>query len=685
MFSACFYIFTPCKQTQTMMSFNKPKPFLFTLFLIVSVTLTYFNSIFNDYALDDAIVITANKFTQKGTAGIEDIFSYDSFTGFYKKEKKLVAGGRYRPLSIATFAMEWEIAPKSPQISHFYNLLLYILTCLLLFAILSKLFPDKLRKTYLALPYIATLIFALHPIHTDAVSNIKGRDEILALLFSLLTFILLIEAVKRSKKEKTLLLIASGITFSMGLFSKENTITYIAVISAGLIFFTSCKFKDILLLNIPLISASLFFLYIRSEVLPDGPMIESKQLMNNPFVDATQGEHIGTVMYTWFEYLKLLVFPKNLTYDYYPYHIPLVQSYNIFAIMGGILYGTALIFALLVFSLQVLYKIIKSKSQLTETYKIFAFSIIAFLAPFSVVSNTFFPIGTFMGERFMYFSSIGFAIALAYGIELLCNTQIKNVKKYATVGISIMLFLYGIKIYDRNKAWENDFTLFTTDVKISYNSAKSTCSAGGKLIEYSLKPHNARKKDQMQKQAHQYLTQSLKIHPKYVDALRLMGNCHFHLGNLDSTVYYYKRLLKYSPSDPPVFENIIAVVNKSEDLDFNIETLEFFHNKKPQDYDITYKLGVLYGKEKRDIEKATPLLERAIAINPKRKDALKDLGVAYAIARRYDDALRILQLALAADPTDKTTLQNIGNTYGNLGDTAKARFYFNEAAKLNVK
>ena len=82
-----------------------PKNYGLYILILVMSFLLYGNTISFDYALDDLIVIRNNSFTQKGFRGIKEIFSYDSFTGFYGKEKKLVEGGRYRPLSIASFDM----------------------------------------------------------------------------------------------------------------------------------------------------------------------------------------------------------------------------------------------------------------------------------------------------------------------------------------------------------------------------------------------------------------------------------------------------------------------------------------------------------------------------------------------------------------------------------------------------
>ena len=98
----------------------------------------YVNTLWNQYALDDAIVITQNQFTQQGFKGIGNIMTSDVFLGFFKTEKNLVAGGRYRPLSVVTFAIEHQLFGENPGVSHFINLLLYALTGIVLFICIQK-------------------------------------------------------------------------------------------------------------------------------------------------------------------------------------------------------------------------------------------------------------------------------------------------------------------------------------------------------------------------------------------------------------------------------------------------------------------------------------------------------------------------------------------------------------------
>jgi len=90
--------------------------------LIIAFTfLLYGNTLFNDFVLDDGIVITKNDFTKKGIAGIADIFKYDTFAGEHGTDVKLVAGGRYRPFTVAMFAIEYELFGENPAFFHFFR------------------------------------------------------------------------------------------------------------------------------------------------------------------------------------------------------------------------------------------------------------------------------------------------------------------------------------------------------------------------------------------------------------------------------------------------------------------------------------------------------------------------------------------------------------------------------------
>ena len=78
---------------------------LHLIVIFVISCLLYTNTLPHQYAVDDSIVILRNQYTKKGFAGMKGIWGEDTFTGFFGSKRNLVAGGRYRPFSLATFAI----------------------------------------------------------------------------------------------------------------------------------------------------------------------------------------------------------------------------------------------------------------------------------------------------------------------------------------------------------------------------------------------------------------------------------------------------------------------------------------------------------------------------------------------------------------------------------------------------
>ncbi|HPD54336.1 MAG TPA: hypothetical protein PLI08_10355, partial [Bacteroidia bacterium] len=173
------------------------------LFLFVLGFLLYANSIPNEYALDDGLVIKENIWVQQGTKGIGKILSHGELDFFYAQQGvgEQFAGGRYRPLSIVTFAIEHSLFGEDPHIRHFFNVLIYCLTLILMLALLRKhVFPDQPDVAFLA-----TLLFAIHPVHSEVVANIKSRNELLPLLFYLLTLLYAARGARSGKILDTIL------------------------------------------------------------------------------------------------------------------------------------------------------------------------------------------------------------------------------------------------------------------------------------------------------------------------------------------------------------------------------------------------------------------------------------------------------------------------------------------------
>ncbi|MEO1712570.1 MAG: glycosyltransferase family 39 protein, partial [Bacteroidota bacterium] len=229
----------------------------------------YANTLGHDYAQDDAIVIYDNEFTMQGFSGMADILSYDTFRGFFKEagKDKLVPGGRYRPFTLLMFAagVEFFDAEQHKVVGHLVNALLYGLTGLLLYFLIRQLTKPKFRESKsLWLALVTSVLFIVHPLHTEVVANIKGRDEIIALLGSLGAAYMVLLYWDR---KNAFWLFGAFVAFFIGLLSKENTITFLAVIPLMGYFFRDLDWKQQVRALLQLLVATAMFLALRASIL----------------------------------------------------------------------------------------------------------------------------------------------------------------------------------------------------------------------------------------------------------------------------------------------------------------------------------------------------------------------------------------------------------------------------------
>jgi tetratricopeptide (TPR) repeat protein len=171
--------------------------------------LLYFPTLKHQYAWDDSLVIHGNELTKKGFSGLSEIWT----SARYIEDRPT-----YRPIPQTLFAIEWAMTPNNPRLAHFTNIILYGLCCLMLFSLLKRWFSGY--SPYLIV--FISMLFVLHPVHTEVVANIKSRDEILAALFVLLSLNYL-SIWNQSGKKLHLFLVFSFLFF--GALSKISALT----------------------------------------------------------------------------------------------------------------------------------------------------------------------------------------------------------------------------------------------------------------------------------------------------------------------------------------------------------------------------------------------------------------------------------------------------------------------------
>lgn len=729
------------------------------IFIFVFSCLIYSNTLWNRYAIDDTIVVTDNKFTKKGFGGIKDHFTHDMFEGFFgERGAKLVSGGRYRPLSMTSLAVEYEIVRKirgdkrdiidekniimtdadpylAPMLSHGINVLLFALTCVLLFYILQMVIPQKYSINTpvgsLGVAFFATLLYAAHPLHTEAVANIKGRDEVMCMLLSLLT---LLASIKYVKTQNIVHLIWGVAVYFVALLSKENAITFFAVIPLTYYFFTKAKTKDyVLTLGLYLVPIVLF-LALRSMYTHAGLKDESPEILNNPFVAPYNEFSIryGTTIYTFLRYYLLMLVPHPLTHDYYFNQVPYLGFDSPLVWLSIIITIGALVYAGL--NLQ-------KKS-------VAAFGILFYFVTFSVASNMLFTVGVLMNERFIYMSSLGFCILLAY--LLIAGKDRFKLAPNVVLGVFVVILaLYSAKTFARNYDWKDSFTLFRRDARHSPNSAKIQTSLGGDLTKAADSDIKALRDSGMIKSFLKdlnndissdelnainmlpdsslrylfldssivHLNEAIKAYPSHSNAWLLLGNAvykRYHKPEQVIPIYenaskfrvggYYDADFNlgivYNESNQPakakdallrafavkpeqvecryLLAQVYAKLNQPDSVEYWIKKGQELREISAADY---YQIGTGFGKVAHNFDKAIEYLNKAVATNPKVELYYEDLGVAYGLSGRYDEAIATALKLIEVNPKYPAAYGNLAVSYRMKGNVALAEQY---QAKYNT-
>ncbi len=590
--------------------------------IVTGLSFTLYHSCLSyGYVLDDLMVITGNEYTKKGFDGIWDILTTESFQGYFGEKKELVQGNRYRPLSIMTFAIEYGIVGDvNPWLSHFINILLYAFTGIVLMMILQMLFRNfKSRPWWLSVPFVATLLFMVHPLHTEAVANIKGRDEIMCLLFSLSA---LYCGLRYMDQGGLKWLITSATSFILGLLSKENAITYLAVIPLTIYFFSEVDGKKLRTLFVWLMATTIVYLTLRfntAGVPKFGQQIND--LMNNPFLGMKPDEKFGSIMYTLIKYVQLLIWPHPLSHDYYPYAIPKI---SIFALVPAL---SLLVYVLLVYTG---FRGIRKKS-------VISYSILYYLFTLTIVSNIVINLGTFMNERFIFMASAGFCIGLAYVCAELVPTWLKYGSRISAGLVLLLVAGYGLKTYVRVPVWKDALSLNEAAVAVSSNSARANSFMSTALFEKFKETNDLKEKNRLLDEAEKYGLKSVEIVPDYQNPNLMLIGVASERYKLDNDIQNYVRQMR-------------PIILRRPDIPFIKEFNTYLQGRGHED--VLFPFYLEAGQkllEMRDSRQkwALQYLTFAYELKPSNKQVNEALSMAYEGAGDMNQASRFKMAAQA--------------------------------------
>lgn len=628
---------------------------IFELILMGLAAVLYVNTLSNDYALDDKIVISNNQFTQQGFGGIWDHLTNESFVGFFGTQKELVAGARYRPLSLVTFSIENALFGNAPGFSHFVNLLLYALTVLVLYRWLRSLTDEN--KTMLGLALITVALFAVHPLHTEVIANIKGRDDLLAFLFAILAGSWALRADAKSA-------LWSGVFFFLALMSKESAIAFVLILP--LFTYTFQKEGEPFPWRsfLPIIGATVAFVALRFAVVGFPKTDVADQLMNNPFLEMNGSEKFATIVYTLGQYIKLSFIPYPLTHDYYPYHISIMQWSSV-----GVIASLISILALTVLAIL---GVLKKKA--------WGLGIAVFFIGLGLTSNVLFPVGVFMSERFAYISTLGWALAIAWLFKTYLMGGALEWKRIPTTGKTLLvavLVSFSLLTVARNRAWENDDALVLADLKTSSESARINFTYGKMLYLEAVETPSVQQRKALYDRSYKYLKKSAEIDPTLPDTYNLLAMVGYYLNSdPNDFVENYLKLLDLNRAvDVQIMLKNIQELTANDPTEKQLVIYEGLYPVLSDSYDLNMILATTYARILRKYTPSIPYYERAIELDPSSQAPRQDLAFIYFEQAEYSKSIDQFKKILSQNPGNNSIQQSMIEAFVRAEMPDSANYY----------
>ena len=599
-------------QVRTTGRLTDPRGFRVRALLLVALgLLIYANSLFNEYALDDGIVIEHNAYVQQGWAGIPKILTTDAYDSYTRQmgAGQQLSGGRYRPLSIVTFAVEHQLFGRDPFVSHAVNVALYLLTIGLLLLLLETL--DLPGSPWTA--FAGVLLFTIHPLHTEVVANIKSRDEILSLLFFLAVLLLALRGDAARSARATAGMLSA---FGLALLSKEYAVVLLALVPILLFVFRDRSAPAALRGAAPLVPVAAVYAAIRVACV-GASQVAAKDVLNDPYLFATSAERWATKLLVLGTYLRLLVMPWPLSADYSFKTIPYVTFADPRVWLSAAVYA-ALIAAAWTFC---------------RRRRAMGFALAFFLLPLALVGNLVVSIGATLGERLIYHSSVGFCLAAALaGNRGLARLRAGRTARTALAAgaLTALTLVCAAIVVPRNALWKNDATLFVHDVKVVPESVLANGKAGAGEIELADRPENAARSQELLRAARAHLEKAVALHPAFANGYLSLGVAAFKLGDMEAARKAWAEAARIYPGHPLLAEYTAKLAEqdlaaglaaaRAGRLDDAIARLEAARTAAPSSAEIWAQLGGAY-YTRGDAARARDAWTRALALDPSRADA----------------------------------------------------------------
>lgn len=574
------------------------------LFFVGLAFILYGNTLGHDYVLDDEVVFLRNNYVQNGLGGIGDIVTHGFITGFNDTNDQ-----SYRPLVLISFAIEHELFGNNPAVGHLINLLLYALCGFMVWRLMKTFFKEAHPWT----PLLMAMVFMVHPVHTEAVANVKGRDDILHFLFALGAMYYLMKYVANQDKKQ---LIWSGLLYFLALTSKEMAVTFVAVVPLTLWIFSCWKWKQILLHSGIYVGILIIYLIIRSSILTDIGFEEIRTINNGLAAAPDELSRISTALAIMGRYVWLLFVPHPLSWDY---------SFNQIPIVGLSSWQTLLSMAVLLAMITLAIRLFIKKNPM-------AWGILFFLVTMSIVSNIFIMVGATMAERFLFTPSLGFSLVLVLLWARLTRSDLTNKmlfkKSVFVIPLLTIILIFGIKTVSRNTVWKNTTTLYESGLITAPNSSRTWNAMATNYRQQAEVSQSPVDRAQKLQSAVEHYTRSVQILDENFDSWYNLGVTYNMMGATNNALQAFRKTVEVNPDYTAAWNNIgVYYFNNG-----NLEEAEIHFKKaydtNPLDGNTVANLGLI-DHSRGNLGAAIDWYLQALQLDPQNKNTAKNLAIAY--------------------------------------------------------
>lgn len=571
-------------------------------------------------------------------------FHLDDFSNIVQNESLRDLGRWWPPsgrrwLGYLTFALDYSVGGLDVFGYHLVNVAIHVCNGLLVFWLAAATLRTPALRTAEAgpltrrhLPVAAGLIFAVHPLATQAVTYIVQRFTSLATLFFLLSLAsygearLSLEADRRSKLRAWLFYVASVVAAAGAMKTKEISFTLpvVAVVYEMLFFRSGRK----LLLVAPLAATALLVPLglagvgeSLSDVLGDTSRFAAETR------DIPRSVYLLTESRVVVTYLRLLLFPVGQNFDH---DVALSRSLA----EPGVLFALAVLAGLAIAAVAVLARA-RRENQAAGVLVFFA---VAWFFVTLAVESSVIPIRDVMFEHRVYLPSAGAAIGIA--AALLWAVERLRFRSPPALQCAAALVIFAGPLagatYARNSVYEDDLTLWSDVVSKSPGKARAHDELG---LAY-------KDKGRLEDAIREY-REAIRLDPELALAHNHLGSAYQERGQLDAAIREYRAALRFAPGLAEAHLN----------------------------------LGLAHGERgERDDELRE--YREAVRLAPGLAEAHMDLGAAYAERHLLDDAIRELRETIRLDPGRSAAHINLGLAYETKGELDAAVREYREGIRL---